>query len=116
MIARSTGNLFRNMINTNDYPDPPNTNGSGYFIGSRTAANVQTGFRNTVKISDLTVSSTTPPTPPIYIGTINFSPAVASTTREYTFTTIGDGLTDYEAKALYWIVQKFQTTLGRQVY
>jgi hypothetical protein len=32
------------------------------------------------------------------------------------FTTIGDGLTDYEAKALYWIVQKYQTTLGRQVY
>jgi hypothetical protein len=116
MIARTTGNLFRNMINTNDYPDPPNTNGSGYFIGSRTAANVQTGFRNTVKISDLTVSSTTPATSPIYIGTINFSPAVASTTREYTFTTIGDGLTDYQAKALYWIVQKFQTTLGRQVY
>jgi len=116
MIARTTGNLFRNMINTNDYPDPPNTNGSGYFIGSRTAANVQTGFRNTVKISDLTVSSTTPATNPIYIGTINFSPAVASTTREYTFTTIGDGLTDYQAKALYWIVQKFQTTLGRQVY
>jgi hypothetical protein len=27
-----------------------------------------------------------------------------------------DGLTDYEAKALYWIVQKYQTTLGRQVY
>ena len=32
------------------------------------------------------------------------------------FATIGDGLTDYEAKALYWIVQKYQTTLGRQVY
>ena len=36
--------------------------------------------------------------------------------REYSFFHIGDGLTDYEAKALYWIVQKFQTTLGRQVY
>jgi hypothetical protein len=36
--------------------------------------------------------------------------------KEATFATIGDGLTDYEAKALYWIVQKYQTTLGRQVY
>jgi hypothetical protein len=39
-----------------------------------------------------------------------------SLNHTYAFTTIGDGLTDYEAKALYWIVQKFQTTLGRQVY
>jgi hypothetical protein len=36
--------------------------------------------------------------------------------KEATFATVGDGLTDYEAKALYWIVQKYQTTLGRQVY
>jgi hypothetical protein len=39
-----------------------------------------------------------------------------SLNHTYAFTTIGNGLTDYEAKALYWIVQKFQTTLGRQVY
>jgi hypothetical protein len=36
--------------------------------------------------------------------------------KEASFATVGDGLTDYEAKALYWIVQKYQTTLGRQVY
>jgi hypothetical protein len=36
--------------------------------------------------------------------------------RETGLVSIGNGLTDYEAKALYWIVQKFQTTLGRQVY
>jgi hypothetical protein len=36
--------------------------------------------------------------------------------KESSFATVGDGLTDYEAKALYWIVQKYQTTLGRQVY
>jgi hypothetical protein len=40
----------------------------------------------------------------------------SQTYGKYPFATIGDGLTDYEAKALYWIVQKFQTTLGRQVY
>ena len=31
------------------------------------------------------------------------------------FATIGDGLTDAEASSLYTIVQKYQTTLGRQV-
>jgi hypothetical protein len=40
----------------------------------------------------------------------------ANSSKENAITTIGDGLTDYEAKALYWIVQKYQTTLGRQVY
>jgi hypothetical protein len=36
--------------------------------------------------------------------------------HERAFDFISEGLTDYEAKALYWIVQKYQTTLGRQVY
>jgi hypothetical protein len=40
----------------------------------------------------------------------------ANSSKENAITTIGDGLTDYESKALYWIVQKYQTTLGRQVY
>jgi hypothetical protein len=57
-------------------------------------------------------------------ATTNFGPSTikiasgkyANSTKESAFATIGDGLTDYEAKALYWIVQKYQTTLGRQVY
>jgi hypothetical protein len=52
----------------------------------------------------------------VYIGGWNEGIPTYPTNREYAFTTIGDGLTDYEAKALYWIVQKYQTTLGRQVY
>jgi hypothetical protein len=36
--------------------------------------------------------------------------------HERAFDFISEGLTDYEAKALYWIIQKYQTTLGRQVY
>ena len=38
-------------------------------------------------------------------------------TWEQAFATFaGVPLSDYESKALYWIVQKYQTTLGRQVY
>ena len=37
------------------------------------------------------------------------------TNRQLAFTSIGDGLTDAEASALYTAVQAFQTTLGRQV-
>ena len=41
----------------------------------------------------------------------------AKNSWEYAFSHFaGVPLSDYESKALYWIVQKYQTTLGRQVY
>jgi hypothetical protein len=46
---------------------------------------------------------------------VNGAPTAYSSAQSR-FITIGDGLSNYEAKALYWIVQKYQTTLGRQVY
>jgi hypothetical protein len=46
---------------------------------------------------------------------VNGSPSTYSS-AQCRFLTIGDGLSNYEAKALYWIVQKYQTSLGRQVY
>ena len=41
--------------------------------------------------------------------------AVGFSSLETAFVTIGDGLTDTEAAAFYTAVQKYQTTLGRQV-
>ena len=41
--------------------------------------------------------------------------AGAYSLNETAFTSIGDGLTDSEASSLNTAVQKFQTTLGRQV-
>jgi hypothetical protein len=46
---------------------------------------------------------------------VNGAPSAYSSAQSR-FITIGPGLSTYEAKALYWIVQKYQTTLGRQVY
>jgi hypothetical protein len=46
---------------------------------------------------------------------VNGAPTAYSSAQSR-FITIGDGLSNYEAKALYWIVQKYQTTLARQVY
>ena len=71
-------------------------NTQNYAIG-----NVFIGARNNISSNSDPFATSTPG---------NFSKT------EIRLTTIGDGLTDYEAKALYWIVQKFQTTLGRQVY
>ena len=55
----------------------------------------------------------------IYIGALNnldgSGGAYYYTDSQISFATIGDGLTDTDAANLYTIVQKYQTTLGRQV-
>jgi hypothetical protein len=52
----------------------------------------------------------------IYIGTLNINGVAGNfTNRESVFASIGDGLTDNEASAFYTAVQKYQTSLGRQV-
>jgi hypothetical protein len=45
----------------------------------------------------------------------DFSGAVLYNSYQHAFSFLGDGLTDTEASNLYYSVQKFQTTLGRQV-
>lgn len=93
------------------------TDGRGFFIGSKTAANSRAIYRNSTQIlsSSLTVTSVTPPNDVMYIGAMKGS---SGSSNLYlgginSFTTIGDGLTDTEAANFYTAVQVFQTTLGR---
>jgi hypothetical protein len=91
---------------------------TGFVLGSRASASSHKLFRNSVQLASSTSATTgTLPTLNYYIGGVNLngSPSFYST-NQIAFYSLGDGLTDYEAKALYWIVQKYQTTLGRQVY
>jgi len=65
-------------------------------------------YNNTSKITDSIYN--------IYIGAVNiYSTPLLFSNREIAFSTIGDGLTDTEAANFYTAVQRFQTTLGRQV-
>jgi hypothetical protein len=93
------------------------TDGRGFFIGSKTAANSRAIYRNSTQIlsSSLTVTSVTPPNDVMYIGAMKGS---SGSSNLYlgginSFTTIGDGLTDTEAANFYSAVQIFQSTLGR---
>jgi hypothetical protein len=88
--------LYKNSPTPEVKVDATPTDVQNYAIG-----NVFIGARNSISSNSDPFATSTP---------VNFSKT------EIRLTTIGDGLTDYEAKALYWIVQKFQTTLGRQVY
>jgi hypothetical protein len=52
----------------------------------------------------------------IYIGALNDNNTASGySSREYAFSSIGDGLSDAEATAFYNAVQTFQSTLGRQI-
>jgi hypothetical protein len=90
--------------------------GNGFILATRTDANVTRNFLNGVfKIASSEASTLASPYN-YYIGArgnngsgIFFSPKLIS------FAMMSDGLTDTEAANLYTAVQRFQTTLGRQV-
>lgn len=93
------------------------TASTGLYIGNRTSSTSNVLFRNISKLVNGTRASLTPnSTHPIYLGAGNFTGVAGNySPREQAFASIGDGLSDSEATALYNAVQAFQTTLGRQV-
>jgi hypothetical protein len=88
----------------------------GFFIGSRTSSTLIKLYRDNVILGTTTTAET---------GICNIQPFIAAentngtatgfSNREYAFASIGDGLTDTQASALYTNVQTFNTTLNRQV-
>jgi hypothetical protein len=94
-----------------------NTDGRGFYNGSITASNSRKYFKNGVlQVSNLTSLTQSLPNYSIYIGAYNqVGVPQFYGAKQYSFASIGAGLTDAEAATLYTDVQTFQTTLGRQV-
>jgi hypothetical protein len=91
-------------------------NSTGLFLMSRTANNLQKGYRNNSLIGTNTNTITSSlPTRNIYIGGMNTSPVILFTNRQCAFASIGDGLNDTEAGNFYTAVNAFQVTLSRNV-
>jgi hypothetical protein len=89
----------------------------GLFIGTRTTSAIHKAFKNGIQIgSTNTGASGSFQNLNITLLAQNQNNIPLSySTRECAFASIGDGLTDAEALALYNATQTFQTTLGRQV-
>jgi len=88
---------------------------TGLFINTRTNNTTQKMYKNATLANTNTGTNTGSANANIFIGARNIGGGNQYSTRESAFATIGDGLTDAEASALYTAVQAFQTTLGRQV-
>jgi hypothetical protein len=98
------------------------TNEKGHWIGSRESNTSLKVYKNATThataTGDASTSNLTGFSSKIFLGALSNSSdtaAYAFTDCGCAFATIGDGLTDAEATNLYTIVQKYQTTLGRQV-
>jgi hypothetical protein len=93
------------------------TNTQGLFTATRIATNAFKVFKNTSNIASNTTSITAMPNSSVYIGARNEDGVSPGFYNSYqaAFASIGDGLNDTEAAALYTAVQTYQTTLSRQV-
>jgi hypothetical protein len=112
----SFGGTGYSAINSIESPRPSAANPTtGLLIGSRTTSTEEKYFTNGVS-QTRTANVSSVPNYSVYIGCYSQygNPAYYST-KQCAFASVGDGLLDSEAAALYTIVQQFQTSMARQV-
>lgn len=116
-IYTRLGNVQYTRLHEDDGATVATTDSRGFRLGTRNIATSKNVFINNTKTS-LSSNSNTKTNGNIYLGAnnnVSISTAVQFSDRENAFASIGDGLTDTEAANFYTAVQRFQTTLGRQV-
>jgi len=101
-------------------PSSIETDGRGFYVGSRTAANSLVLYKNGISVSSVSGNQTQTQlsTRSYFLSVVNQNgnPSIGSyDNKELAFGSIGDGLTNTEAADFYTAVQAFQTTLNRQV-
>ena len=116
LLLRSGGNAT--FENGSQKITPSTANSLGLYTGSALTAGIKL-YKNGSSISSSTAAQTRSMyNNNIYIAATNESTSnnpFYFTSRQYAFSSIGDGLTDTEASNLYTAVQEFQTTLSRNI-
>jgi hypothetical protein len=108
----STSMRARNGTNSNIDYNYGSTN-QGFWQTNRIGTSTNgwnVNYNGTVVAQNSNFGNTLPTTQVVIGGNAGIYP-----NREYAFASIHDGLTDTEAANFYTAVQRFQTTLGRQV-
>ena len=113
---RTAGVTYLAINSGATYVSYADANSLGLYIGNRTASNVIKLYKNASIVASGTAASTSKSTNSFTIGALNSGTLRQFySTKQCAFASIGDGLTDAEALALYNAVQLFNTTLARQV-
>ncbi len=118
--ARYDGTAYADCFNFNtNRISILQSSSTGYYVVTRNSSTSLKLFRNNAQIGSTitnTSSGLTSVTFSMGIAAYNSSTGFAGfNDRECAFVTLGDGLTDTDATNLYNIVQRYQTSLGRQV-
>jgi hypothetical protein len=116
ILSRYLDRFYGNLNQSTD-SFVANTNSTGLFTVSRTANNILRLFKNASLLLNSTALSTSIPTQTITLSAWKQSAMTITrySNRQCAFATIGTGLTDGEALALYNSIQAMQTTLSRNV-
>jgi len=112
-----TSNITYFRINSSTtYITAADADSRAFYMANRTAQNVINGWKNLTKIATGATASSTLVNLNYLLGALNNNGATSFYSRkECAFATIGSGLTDAEAAALYNSIQAMQTTLSRNV-
>jgi len=107
MKIRSLSNVFSWEVG-NGGTSVSNTDAKGFYLGSVVANNSVKLYKNNTNVATNTAT---------FSGSLptQIQPIGKNENKTFSFASIGDGLTDTEAANFYNSVQKFQTTLGRQI-
>ena len=111
----SDGNFYPRVNDNNSGISNPSSS-TGLFVSNRTNSTQVRAFQNGV-LKLINSNSIQKLDLNIYIGAIRHGSLGTAfhTNRETAFASIGDGLSDSEATALYNAVQTYQTTLARNI-
>jgi hypothetical protein len=101
------------------YSGPLDDSRGFFMINKQSNTSLKLTKNSTLLASNTTLSTVQyRPAQRFYIGAVNGSQSYSGLNydnKEYAFITIGDGLTDTQSLAFYNAVQKYQTSLGRQI-
>jgi hypothetical protein len=121
LYSRDADNMTTRMYGYNAPENftSANTDSRGLFIGNRTSSTVLNQWKNNTKLGTTTYTNTRDIATlnlKMSLGALNLGGTISQySNRESAFASIGDGLSDTEATNLYTAVQKYQTSLSRQV-
>ena len=113
----SNGNRYINVANNGYGTLNAETDSRGFYCGGTNSSATQILYKNGSNVLSGTSSQSGFSNCNLLIGAVNdlFFGVQQYVSKQYAFSSIGDGLTPTEAANFYTAVQAFQTTLGRQI-
>lgn len=117
LYTRSVSGNAIFILNGGTFPTVATANSLGFYQANRNSLNSLSGWKNGIKLSQISSTSVVSTLPSFSIGAYNMNNVSANyfSSKQVAFASIGDGLTDTEAANFYTLVNNFQVALSRNV-